>query len=293
MIKPTSIKTLAIIPLYQGEEFIANCLSSLENGTVKTHILIVDNAYSDQYTHLVEHQFKNVIFIKNKKNLGFGKAINQGFSYGLQNNYTHYLILNQDVELQHDTLQKMLDFASQLDQNEWGIICPWNLGSDAKQTEYYFEENLSKRAGKTIQSNLYGSNVLKVDFINAACWLVNSKALEKLKGFDSRFFMYGEDLDFCNRAKYFGYKIYVLLDVKCFHHKLKGDYENNLIKMAGLERGALLAWYLNPNISLQTKIWHFFKVNLVCIKLIFQGKFSTSFKKFILINRIICLVLIK
>lgn len=269
-------KVLTIVPSYNGEATLRQCIKSVIN---ESDVLVIDNASTDEGLLNLENEFEKVIVIKNEKNLGFGKAINKGFKYGIENNYSLILIINQDAELMPGAMQGLVKFAEQMDLTEWAIISPWNFNSTGKETEYYFENNLKRNSGMLRELLIHGNQVRQVDFINAACWLINPKALSKLMGFDERFFMYGEDLDFCNRAKYLGYKIYVMKDIACIHHKRKGDYERNPKKQFGLTLGSEMAYYFDPASSLLSKIGHFIRGFLVCIKLLINGRFSHCWQR--------------
>lgn len=253
-------KILAIIPTYNGEDFVNGCLNSIVNGVLKPDILVIDNASNDSTVDKIQTTFEEVKLIKNLKNMGFGRAINLGFDFGIESGYDYFLIINQDAELKYKSLEGLIGFAKLLNVDGWAIISPWNLDSNG-DTEYYFEDNLNKRSGNYSPKTIGEFDAIPVDFINAACWLVNAKALKKLNGFDKRFFMYGEDLDFCNRAKYFGYKLFVMKDVYCIHHKEKGDYEKDSKKIF-LESNSILAELINPNRSVGFKIGYSFKLLL-------------------------------
>ncbi len=274
-------KILTIIPTYNGDGFITGCLESIVNGTLRPDIFVIDNASSDSTVAKIETTFTEVKIIKNSKNIGFGRAINLGFDFGIESGYDYFLILNQDAELKENTLEKLIGFIQLLDANEWAIISPWNLDTKGN-SEYYFEDNLNKRSGNYSPKALGEFEVIPVDFINAACWLVNAKPLKKLKGFDKRFFMYGEDLDFCNRAKYFGYKMYVMKDVYCIHHKVKRDYESR--KKIPVFIGSEMAYFISPEISFFEKIGRFFKVNFSHFKLIILGNLTEGLQKIFRFN---------
>lgn len=282
-------KILAIIPTYNGEGFINGCLNSIVNGILKPDILVIDNASSDSTVAKIETTFEDVKLIKNLKNIGFGRAINLGFNFRIESGYDYLLIINQDAELKENTLEELIGFAKHLDVNEWAIISPWNLDTKG-DTEYYFEDNLNKRSGNYSPKTIGEFEVIPVDFINAACWLVNAKALKKLKGFDKRFFMYGEDLDFCNRAKYFGYKLFVMKNVYCIHHKMKGDYEGS--KRVAASLGSEMAYFLNPEISFYPKFGRFFRVNFSYFKLVILGNLTEGLQKIFKFNMMILKIFI-
>jgi GT2 family glycosyltransferase len=65
----------------------------------------------------------------------------------------------------------------------------------------------------------------EVDQVTGAFYLVRRRVFEELKGFDERFFMYYEDLDFAYRAKSAGWKSYYLADAQAFHFGGGASYQ--------------------------------------------------------------------
>lgn len=57
----------------------------------------------------------------------------------------------------------------------------------------------------------------EVDHVIGAFFLVRRSVFEQLKGFDERYFVYLEDLDFSLRARKAGWKTYYLADATAYH----------------------------------------------------------------------------
>ncbi len=73
------LASLIILNL-NGERFLKDCFESLRGQTFKNfEIIFVDNGSADQSVLWVEKNYKEVKIIRNKANLGFAKANNQGF----------------------------------------------------------------------------------------------------------------------------------------------------------------------------------------------------------------------
>ncbi len=269
-----------IIPCFNGQDCILEAVNSVVRSSVKADILIVDNASTDTSVSIIKKIDIPVQLVQNRVNEGFGMALNKGFEYGKKHGYSYFLILNQDASLFENSLERMIDFVSSVNETSWFFVSPYNLGSDTKSAEYYFLDNLEKRSGHSASIVLGDHRYKEVQFINAACWLINSRALSVLKGFDRRFFMYGEDLDICNRAFHLGYKMMVLENTFCIHHKAKGDYENHPTKMLALKLGEVMAWYLNPSYSRVSKFKRFLAVTLASLKLAVKGKSREAGEKF-------------
>lgn len=269
-----------IIPGFNGEGFIGNAINSVLKSSIEADILVVDNASSDSTISVAKNSGSRVQIIENIHNEGFGRAVNYGFKYGQTKGYDLFLIMNQDAVLLENTLERMLDFVSSFNLGPWFFVSPFNLAADGKTEEHYFAENLKLRSGSS-ESSTIGNHVYReVKFINAACWLINPEALKVLKGFDKRFFMYGEDLDICNRAFSSGFKMLVLETAMCEHHKEFGDYENDPRTILALKLGESMAWYLNPSISASKKIRRFLAINLACLKLAVKGRTQEAVEKF-------------
>lgn len=77
------MKVNTIIVTYNGAQWIEKCLDSLHECKVKTHILIVDNASTDNTLSIIREKYPEVELIESAKNLGFGKANNIGLRKAL------------------------------------------------------------------------------------------------------------------------------------------------------------------------------------------------------------------
>ncbi|RKX27728.1 MAG: glycosyl transferase, partial [Candidatus Zixiibacteriota bacterium] len=81
---------------YNGREFIEDCLrTTVESlGNTSPEIIVVDNASGDGTTEIIESKFPQARIIKNKTNLGFARAVNQGLEAA---SGEYILLLNQDT----------------------------------------------------------------------------------------------------------------------------------------------------------------------------------------------------
>jgi len=108
-----------IIVNYNVKEFLANCLQSVQKATktISAEIFVVDNNSTDGSMPFLKDRFKDVIFIENDENVGFGKANNQAIRRAT-GNYT--LLLNPDTLLQEDTIEVLI---RHMEQNEKCGVC--------------------------------------------------------------------------------------------------------------------------------------------------------------------------
>src|SRR5262249_27649891 len=108
-----------VIVNFNARERIENCLNSLlrSETTYSLEVWVVDNASADDSVQMIRKTFPQVRLIDNAKNVGYSKANNQAIR---QTNSRYVLLLNPDVEVQKDTVHRIVQYA---DKNANVGIC--------------------------------------------------------------------------------------------------------------------------------------------------------------------------
>lgn len=196
-------KLYCIIVTYNAMKWIDRCLSSLLNSSVEVNIVVIDNLSKDATVEYIGQNYPNVYLIKNEVNKGFGQANNQGIEFAYKHGATHFLLLNQDAWVQHNTL---LDLIHIQEKYNISIISPIHVSADFTNVDTGFLNYMLRSSNcRTMFSDLMSENLKDhyiVEEVNAACWLVNRKTIDIVGGFDPLFFHYGEDMDYLNRLKF-------------------------------------------------------------------------------------------
>jgi GT2 family glycosyltransferase len=214
---------------------LRDCLQSILLASPATilrlcHCVVVDNASVDGSADSLEALPLPLTMIRNPENTGFAYACNQGAQLG---SAEYLLCLNPDVRLFPDSLAKALLFLQE-PQNErvglLGIQLVDQTGAVQRNVAHFptpgslFYQMLGldrlwpHHFQHHFMTNWDHRESREVDQVTGAFYLVRRKVFEELKGFDERFFMYFEDLDFAYRAKQAGWKSYYLADAQAFHH---------------------------------------------------------------------------
>lgn len=84
-----------VIPIYNKWNFTKSCLKDLMQLPNDHEIIIIDNASADETQSQLEGS-KDILYYRNKENLGFAKACNIGYSLATANNV---LFLNNDIRV--------------------------------------------------------------------------------------------------------------------------------------------------------------------------------------------------
>lgn len=208
-----------IIVTYNGMSWIERCLKSLELSTIKLEAFIVDNGSIDGTIECVEKWGQYVSFVKSRVNLRFGRANNLGIQYAIENGYEYVYLLNQDAWLYPETIQQLID--CQRKHPEYGILSPTQIKKDEKHFESIFLSGVCPRVmkGNLVEDLYFGQlqDIYEVPDVMAAHWLISGKCLKTVGGFSPFFPHYGEDDNYVNRTRYYGFKVGFVPKAKAVH----------------------------------------------------------------------------
>ncbi|MCS2161488.1 hypothetical protein MUU47_10235 [Scandinavium sp. H11S7] len=180
----------------------------------------------------------NITLLDCDYGLGFGENNNYIFDYLINNkrisNDDHFLVINPDVIIAENELNKL---KNEILINESDIFTI-NLFHDEnfnkpEQSIRRFPKLTGPLKGllkKDYRSDAYDKNTittpLYIDWAAGSFLLFKKNAYEKLGGFDSKFFMYFEDVDICRRANKIKMPLIYLPNIKAIH---KGAFNNRKI----------------------------------------------------------------
>lgn len=206
---------LVIVVTYNGMRWIDRCLSSIvESERPKGQEIrgyVIDNGSTDGTQGYVQEHFPEMIFIQNEGNTGFGQANNIGMQYALDGGYDYVYLLNQDAWLEDDTICRLVDVYKK--NSGYGILSPMQMQADGITCDRQFSKRM-KTAGKAGRSG-----VCEVPYIMAAHWLIPRVCLLKTGLFSPVFPHWGEDENYCDRARYHGFKVGVVNGAKAVHDR--------------------------------------------------------------------------
>lgn len=232
MPRPMPSLDIVIVNWNAGQQ-LQRCLSSIATARQESfclnRVVVVDNASSDVSLERVQSVGLPLVVISNPINRGFAVACNQG-AKGSKADYL--LFLNPDVVLEPDTLAGPMAFMQRPENAQVGICGIQFLSSTGEiaRSCARFPQAWNFLAMTTGLHRLVPSRfpglVLEewdhqvsrmVDHVIGAFFLVRRTLFVSLGGFDERFFVYLEDLDFSYRAWQSGWSSYYLATVRGAH----------------------------------------------------------------------------
>lgn len=202
--KTSSKKIVIAIPTLLGGKRVLNCLSAIKKLNYrqeKLKIVVVDNKTPGNISKVVKKKFPDVKVIINRKNLGFASAINQILT---REKGDYFFVTNDDIVMEKESLKILANYME--NTPDVGISGGKQLTSKSKEF-LAGARDFSFFTGR--QSNYEGKDKpILCAQVDGCCMLISKKVVAKIGLFDRKFFpAYGEDLDYCVRAKKAGFKI--------------------------------------------------------------------------------------
>jgi N-acetylglucosaminyl-diphospho-decaprenol L-rhamnosyltransferase len=220
---------LSIVVLnYNTRDPLRNCLESLRTegstsvsgGTIEAEVFVVDNASTDASAAMVAHEFPWVTLIQSPRNGGFANGNNLAL---VRATGDAILLLNPDTLMPRGGIATLLDRLTI--HPEAGVIGPKLLKLDGSihlacrrsfptpSVAFYRLSGLSRLFPRSPRFGRYNltfvdpGRPLEVDSVCGACLLIRRAVVERVGLLDERFFMYGEDLDWCLRTRQAGWTV--------------------------------------------------------------------------------------
>ena len=224
-----------IVVNYNTKDLLADCLRSVFAAAAPKNdleVIVVDNNSSDGSSQMVAKEFKQVKLVRNKANLGFARANNEGYKV---TRGKYLLFLNSDTVVKRYSLVKPLKFLKNhpkvgaitiklvtadgsLDiDNHRGYPTPW-----ASFTHFTY---LAKLFPHSIIFNPYYLGLAKLNRIHSipvaagSFLMMPAKVFDQIGRWDEAYYFYGEDIDLCYRLNEAGYKIIYYPKVSALHLK--------------------------------------------------------------------------
>ncbi|MDP3758157.1 MAG: glycosyltransferase family 2 protein, partial [Candidatus Daviesbacteria bacterium] len=235
---------VAIITInYNGKKDTLELLESLKRLQVtgyRLQVIVVDNGSTDGSVPEIKKQFPDVDILQTGSNLGFSGGYNKGLDYAKIWGADYFLLINNDCVVKDPDL--ILELVKTIkSDSKIGLVSPKIYF--AKGFEFHKDRYENKDLGKVIwfaggkfDWDNIGSVHRGIDEVDSgqydppaggeesgifsgACVLIKKEVLEKLTGFDEKYFLYFEDSDLAKRAIEVGFKIYYNGKV-CLYHKV-------------------------------------------------------------------------
>ena len=210
--------TLSIIIVnYRGGDDLLACIRSVDSSQVPTEVIVVNNDRNDTAISSATELFPHVRIIESGANLGFGAAANLGVSLA---SGPLLLFLNPDVRLKADCIRHLCA----LFQNpRLGVAGPVVHVQRSGEVDF----------GATIDACGFPVGISAPNrplYVHGAALATRRTTFNGLGGFDDRYFLFAEDVDYCWRALIAGWDVGIAAGAVVDHQggaSISGGYVQN------------------------------------------------------------------
>ncbi len=221
-----------VIVSWNTRELLDRCLCSLredaERAHLSTQVVVVDNGSTDNTVGMLREQHLAVGVLSLDENVGFAAATNRGMR---ETTGASILLLNPDTEVQPGALKALVMTLDSMPHV--GLVSGLLLNPDGsiQSTGYRFPGlaqsflDFFPLHPRIIESRLNGRvscgnarSPYAVDHPLGACMLVKRAVIERVGLLDEQYFMYSEEIDWCQRIRAAGWSILIAPEARIVHY---------------------------------------------------------------------------
>ncbi len=226
-----------IIVSFNTKQLLGSCIKSIQKYTknINYEIIVVDNDSKDDSSTSAKKL--GAVVLENKENVGFGRANNQGLKISKGK---YILFLNSDTEVHDNVLGEITNWMEA--RKNAGVVTSGlkNRDGSIQATGGYFPTLPRVFSWMIIQDLPFVDSIIKpfhpfhskslfskgdsfyrqrkqLDWVTGAFLFTRREILEKVGGWDEKFFMYVEEVDLCYRIKALSFQVWYLPQWKITH----------------------------------------------------------------------------
>jgi N-acetylglucosaminyl-diphospho-decaprenol L-rhamnosyltransferase len=228
---PSPIVSVTIV-LHNSERELGRCLAAIRASLASgfAELIAVDNASPDGSASTVEGALPDATIIRSRENRGFAAGANLAWPH-VRGRF--WLLLNPDAELHEGGIERLaawMDAHPQLGaasaeladpagsgppSTGRALPSPWRAVFEASRLHLLLPADVR---GRVLRGAYWrGGDQHDAGWVPATALLVRREAVDSAGLLDERFFLYGEDIEWCWRMRRAGWKIGVCSTVRARH----------------------------------------------------------------------------
>lgn len=203
-----------VVITYANQDTLSRCIDSIvERVFPFEYEIILFNNGPDRIDAGIG-MGSSIKVIESENNLGFAKGCNEAAKNA---SFPFLFFINPDAEFVSGNFSQLVDL---LKVPHVAVVSPHLLSSDGKAEDWSMGRHLTPF--RILMNNFFprklaGFQSSAPDWVSGAAFAVKKSVFEQFNGFDERFFMYFEDVDFCRRVKLKGFDIIKTKSIMVMH----------------------------------------------------------------------------
>jgi GT2 family glycosyltransferase len=268
------VKKVSIVTVNFNQPLVTEALlDSIDkvNTYAAVEIIVIDNASNPDPVPQWEQKYPRVRFIRSESNLGFAGGNNLGIKVATGD----YLFLaNNDTEFTEGLLEQLV---GTLDIHPTaGMVSP--------KIRYYHHPKVLQYAGFTpmnyytarnscigqfeTDEGQYDHYTGETGYVHGAAMMVRREAIEKAGLMPENYFLYYEEMDWCERIRRAGYTIRVNMQALIYHKESVSVGGKSALKEYFMNRNRILFVRRNSPVHARMAFWPYFLCMVVSRNLV-------------------------
>lgn len=243
-------------------ENIKTILGSSQHSTFE--IIVIDNGSKDGTVSMLQSEFPNVYLIVNQENLGFAKASNQGLKIAKGD---FLILLNPDMKIFPDTLENLkLWLQTNPQADVTGISLIDEQGKTVPHVRHFpsikdqvaiilkLPHIFPSLLHSYLQTDFNYSKASQVDSVRGAFFVIRKLSLKKFGLLDERYFLWFEEVDYCQTVKQQGGQVWYTPAAKAIDYIGQSFIQLPRAKKQIYFRNSMIAYFKKWKSPWQTKV---------------------------------------
>lgn len=235
---------------YNQPHITCEMLASLRKVTYpNVEVIIVDNASPSDDPGIITEEYPEVKLIRSSENLGFAGGNNLGVA---QAKGEYILFLNNDTEVDPGFIEPLVKLFET--DPKAGVASPKIIyfGTD-NLIQYAGSEGINSWTGRSItigslEQDKGQHNVSRPTLLaDGAAMMVPMRVIKEVGLMPELYFLYYEELDWCEMIKRSGYTCHYMADATIYHKESISVGKSSVLKTYYMNRNRLL--FIRRNIS--------------------------------------------
>lgn len=219
-----------VIVVWNGIEDTLECLKSLRADLYPSkEILVVDNGSTDGSADRIREEGYPVSVIRSPVNLGFTGGNNIGLAEAERRGADYAFLLNNDTTLEPDALSLLVNAAEA--SVGAALLSPAVHYYDTPQEVWFGGASLCLARGEALhdrrladgnsaffeKDQVGAPDICPSAWVSGCAMLARMTAVKQVGGFDDRFFLTWEDVDWCVRMKSSSWVVGLVPNARIYH----------------------------------------------------------------------------
>jgi GT2 family glycosyltransferase len=237
-------------------DFLRSVLANTHSGEVE--MILVDNGSKEDHGDDFKAIYPGLVYIRSDKNLGFAGGNNLGIS---QAKSEFLLLLNNDTEISNNLIAELTEVL--ITRTDVGLVSPLIL--------YFQDPDIIQYAGFTPMNYVtarnhgigyfeknraqYDNDSRETAYCHGAAVMCRKADMDKGLLMDESYFLYYEELDWCEKFKRAGMKIWFTGKTHILHKESMTVGKESIIKTYFMTRNRIL--FIRRNAGLVNSLLFF------------------------------------